>query len=200
LKSLDLGASGAGFFLFVALAVTMMMAVLLGMGMPAVPAYVNVALLMGPLLIGLGIATFTAASLTKADPMATGFSAVRSGIIMFVIPFVFAFYPELLLIDDAVIQPGLTGGEIKYIEGYDGKIHWGPLAWMIARLAVALYFLASALARWDRTKLDVWEWVLRLAVALAVIAKDPMIYWPGLAAAVIMIVLHVIKARKVVAA
>ena len=30
------------------------------MGMPAVPAYVNVALLMGPLLVGLGIATFTA--------------------------------------------------------------------------------------------------------------------------------------------
>lgn len=39
---------------------TMLLAVLLGMGMPAVPAYVNVALLMGPLLVGLGIAKFTA--------------------------------------------------------------------------------------------------------------------------------------------
>ncbi len=38
----------------------MVLAVLLGMGMPAVPAYINVALLMGPLLIGLGITTFTA--------------------------------------------------------------------------------------------------------------------------------------------
>ncbi len=30
------------------------------MGMPAVPAYINVALLMGPVLAGLGISTFTA--------------------------------------------------------------------------------------------------------------------------------------------
>ena len=123
LLSLDLGGSGSVVFQFIALFVTMALAVLLGMGMPAVPAYINVALLMGPLLIGLGIATFTAhmfifyfavasaitppvalaafaaSTITKADPMATGFSAVRSGIVMFIIPFVFAMYPELLLID-----------------------------------------------------------------------------------------------------
>ena len=40
-----------------------------------------------------------------SKPMATGFSAVRSGIVMFAIPFVFAFYPELLLIDQALIDP-----------------------------------------------------------------------------------------------
>ena len=98
------------FFLFVALLVTMLMAILLGMGMPSVPAYLNVALLMGPMLVGLGIATFTAhmfifyfavasaitppvaiaafaaSSLTKADPMSTAFSAVKSGIVMFIIP------------------------------------------------------------------------------------------------------------------
>ena len=39
---------------------TMLMAILLGMGMPAVPAYINVALLLGPVLAGLGIANFTA--------------------------------------------------------------------------------------------------------------------------------------------
>ena len=114
LRSLDLGGSGSGLFQFVALLTTMALAVLLGMGMPAVPAYVNVALLMGPVLAGLGLSIFTAhmfifyfavasaitppvalaafiaATITKAEPMATGFSAVRSGIVMFVIPFVFA--------------------------------------------------------------------------------------------------------------
>ena len=95
----------------------------------------NVALLMGPLLVGLGIATFTAhmfifyfavasaitppvalaafaaSTITKAEPMATGFSAVRSGIVMFAIPFVFAFYPELLLVDQALIDPSSTARE-----------------------------------------------------------------------------------------
>ena len=122
LLSFDLGGDGSVLFQFLALVMTMLLAVLLGMGMPAVPAYVNVALLMGPLLVGLGIATFTAhmfifyfavasaitppvalaafaaSTITKAEPMATGLSSVRSGIVMFTIPFVFAFYPELLLI------------------------------------------------------------------------------------------------------
>ena len=113
LRSLDLGGSGSVLLQFVALATTMALAVLLGMGMPAVPAYINVALLMGPVLSGLGlsiftahmfifyfavasaitppvaIAAFTAATITKAEPMTTAFSAVRSGIVMFVIPFVF---------------------------------------------------------------------------------------------------------------
>jgi len=106
LRGLDLGGSGSGLFQFVALLTTMGLAVLLGMGMPAVPAYINVALLMGPVLAGLGlsiftahmfifyfavasaitppvaIAAFTAATITKAEPMATGFSAVRSGIVI----------------------------------------------------------------------------------------------------------------------
>ena len=60
LLSFDLGGEGAIIFQFLALLMTMLLAVLLGMGMPAVPAYINVALLMGPLLVGLGIATFTA--------------------------------------------------------------------------------------------------------------------------------------------
>ena len=50
LRNYDTGLANNGFFLFVALFVTMGMAILLGMGMPSVPAYLNVALLMGPML------------------------------------------------------------------------------------------------------------------------------------------------------
>ena len=60
LKTLNLGEDGSVGFQLIALFVTMFIAILLGMGMPAVPAYINVALLMGPVLAGLGIATFTA--------------------------------------------------------------------------------------------------------------------------------------------
>jgi len=43
-----------------ALTCAMFCAILLGMGMPTVPAYVNVALLLGPLLANLGVSFFTA--------------------------------------------------------------------------------------------------------------------------------------------
>ena len=54
------------------------------------------------------IAAFAASSITKADPIKTGLAAVRVGITMFVVPFVFVFYPELLLIEDAFISDILT--------------------------------------------------------------------------------------------
>ncbi len=176
LIELDLGATGSGPIQFIALFVTMLLAVLLGMGMPAVPAYINVALLMGPLLVGLGIATFTAhmfifyfavasaitppvalaafaaSTITKAEPMATGLSAVRSGIVMFTIPFVFAFYPEILLIDQALIDPASPSG--AHLPGYEDGASLAALAWLIFRFGVALILVASALAMHDLTRLN----------------------------------------------
>ena len=217
LQSLNLGTGGSVMFQFLALLVTMLLAVLLGMGMPAVPAYINVALLMGPVLAGLGVSIFTAnmfifyfavasaitppvalaafaaASITKAEPMATGFSAVKVGIVMFVIPFIFAFYPELLLIEAAVIDPTTSvGSEIKYLPGYDGQIQMWPLAWLLLRLLLALYLLASALARFDRAKLPFWDCGLRLVLAVLVLFQDPTIYGAAMIAAVVWLALHLI--------
>lgn len=212
LRGLDGTFGESGVFLFLALAVTMLMAVLLGMGMPTVPAYINVALLMGPMLVGLGIATFTAhmfifyfavasaitppvavaafaaASITRADPMMTGFSAVRSGIVMFVIPFLFAFYPELLLIPAAQIAPGSDG--TAFLDGYDGTVHWEPLLWLLARLALGLYLLASVLGGFDRTALGRTESVLRLALAALVVSASPIVHMPAVAMALAMIAYH----------
>ena len=54
----------------------------------------------------VAIAAFTAASLAKAPPMATGFAAVRIGWIAFVVPVLFVFSPALLLhgtVDEVVL-------------------------------------------------------------------------------------------------
>ena len=215
LRGLEISAAETPMLLFVALVVTMLLAVLLGMGMPTVPAYINVALLMGPMLIGLGIATFTAhmfifyfavasaitppvaiaafaaASLTKSDPMSTGFAAVRSGIVMFVIPFVFAFYPELLLIDAAI----LDAGSGTFLPGYDGEPHGVALVWLVMRIVVALYLLSSALTRFDRGPIGGGEMIARLLLAVAVVMADPLIYGPGLALAVALLAWHAGRAR-----
>jgi TRAP-type uncharacterized transport system fused permease subunit len=222
LQSLNLGSEGSAMFQLMALFVTMCLAVLLGMGMPAVPAYINVALLMGPMLAGLGIsvfsahmfifyfavasaitppvalAAFAAATITKAEPMSTGFAAVRVGVVMFVIPFVFALYPEILLISAAVIDPSTSvGSEIKYLPGYTGEVHWGALSGLLLRLLLALFLLASALARFDRVALPFWEVILRLLLAFLVITKDPMIYGVACALSLIWLSLHFAKSRQI---
>ena len=98
------------------------------------------------------ISWLTSAWLIPAMLYSTGFSAVRSGIVMFVIPFVFAFYPELLLIEPAVKDP--TSGSGGYLPGYDGQVHIAALLFLIARLVLALYLLwlywllAAARLRW----------------------------------------------------
>ena len=221
LQSLNLGAEGSWLFQFAALFVTMLLAVLLGMGMPAVPAYINVALLMGPVLAGLGIsvfsanmfifyfavasaitppvalAAFAAATITKAEPMATGFAAVKVGIVMFVIPFVFAMYPEILLIEAAVIDPTTSeGSEIQFLPGYDGTVQWGALSWVLLRLLVALYLLASALAAYDRAALPIWDVAVRLVLAVLVMSKDPMIFGIALGIAAAWLALHYLRTPK----
>ncbi len=220
LQSLDLGADGSVLFQFAALVATMLLAVLLGMGMPAVPAYINVALLMGPMLAGLGIsvfsahmfifyfavasaitppvalAAFAAATITKAEPMSTGFAAVRVGIVMFVIPFVFALYPEILLIEAAVIDPGTSvGSELRYLPGYTGEVQWGPLGWLLLRMLLALFLLASALARFDRASLPFWDVAIRLALAFLVLTKDPVVYGAAVVVAAAWLVLHFARHR-----
>ena len=211
-----------GVFLLAALFVTMLMAILLGMGMPTVPAYVNVALLMGPLVIGLGIAPFTAhmfifffavasaitppvavaafaaASITKADPMATGFAAVRAGIVMFVLPFVFAFYPELLLIDAAKLDPAMaTPSAIEFLPGYGPGIDWASLALVLARLSLCLYLLAGALARFDVRRMGGPETLLRIALAGAVMMREPGIWLPATGIALAYLAWHAMAAGRI---
>ncbi|MCA0872936.1 TRAP transporter fused permease subunit [Seohaeicola saemankumensis] len=202
----------SAFFLFLALFATMVMAIVLGMGMPTVPAYINVALLMGPMLVGLGIADFTAnmfifyfavasaitppvavaafaaASITKADPLRTGFAAVKAGVVIFVIPFVFAFYPELLLIEAAQLNPA-SGGE-RYLPGLDGSVHPAHLALVFLRVMLALYLLATVLARFEARAVTAPEAVLRLGLALLVIQKDPLLSTAAMGATAALMAWH----------
>jgi len=218
LKTFDVSANSAGSQLL-ALALTMLLAVILGMGMPAVPAYINVALLMGPMLVGLGLATFTAhmfvfyfavasaitppvalaafaaSSITNADPMKTGLSAVKSGIVMFTIPFVFAIYPELLLIDQALTDPR-TGG---FLPGYDGTFDIALLGLLMGRLALALYLVSSAMAAYDRKALGIGQIAIRVILAVLVMFKPLEIYGPAVLASIGIIIMHALGSRARVA-
>ncbi|WP_172292805.1 TRAP transporter fused permease subunit [Pseudoruegeria sp. HB172150] len=208
-----------GVYLMLALTCAMFCAIVLGMGMPTVPAYVNVALLLGPLLANLGvsfftahmfvfyfavasaitppvaIAAFAAASITRTEPMRTGIAAVRVGIVMFTIPFVFAWYPELLLIDDAVTITDEMGRK-TLIEGYSGQTDWLAIGLLSLRLVLALYLVASALARFDRGPVKLWEAALRLLLAVIVLWKTATVMWVGIVFGLALIAIHALAAGK----
>ena len=97
-------------------------AIVLGMGMPVTATYIMLVILIAPALIKLGIeplaahlfimyfgvmsfltppvaiAAYVAASIARSEPLQTGFAGVRLGIIAYVVPFVFALSPSLILI------------------------------------------------------------------------------------------------------
>ena len=215
---------GGALYLMLALVVAMFATILLGMGMPTLPAYVNVILIIGPLLVALGtsfftahmfifyfavasaitppvaIAAFAASTISKSEPLSTGFAAVRAGIVMFTIPFVFAFYPELLLIEQAQIAQSVDGAPSttkQYLPGYDGTVSLPQISWLLFRLGVVLYLVASALSRFDRANLNTFDIGLRFVLAVLVILKAPTISTGALIVTALYLAYHhLIVARK----
>ncbi len=110
--------------LVLALLVTMVAGIVLGMGMPTTPAYIVMVALLVPALVKLGVATpaahmfafyfailsaitppvalavYAAAGLARSEVWATGLSAVRLGAAGFLVPFLFVYQSELLLIGE----------------------------------------------------------------------------------------------------
>ncbi len=118
--------TASGENVIVLLIITGMVAVVLGMGMPTVGVYVIMATLAAPALIQAGIspmqahlfvmyfgmlsmvtppvafAAFAAANIAKADFWKTGWTSVRIGWAAYLVPFLFALSPQLILRGDTV--------------------------------------------------------------------------------------------------
>ncbi|MEZ5741822.1 MAG: TRAP transporter large permease subunit [Burkholderiaceae bacterium] len=178
--------------LFIALLVTAGACLMLGMGMPTFPAYLIIVLVLGPGIKQLGIpdvavhmfvfyfgvlsavtppvaiAAFAAAPISGASPMGTAAMAVGLALSGFLIPFVFVYNQSLLL-----------------ILGFE----WGELAWVILRLSLAVYLVATAIAGFENLRLAMWSRVLRL-VAVALILTVMLPYQlGGIALAVVLMLL-----------
>jgi len=104
------------------LLLTMLACMVIGMGLPTLPAYLVAVALIVPALNKFGmqpfvahffvfyfsclsaitppvaIAAYAAGGIAKANPMNVGWQAVRLGVSGFLVPFVFVYQPELLLI------------------------------------------------------------------------------------------------------
>ncbi|MFC6673439.1 TRAP transporter permease [Marinobacterium aestuariivivens] len=163
--------------LLMALIIAAIGCVVLGMGMPTLPAYIAIISVMGITLQQLGldlltahmfvfffgvasvitppvaIAAYAAASISQGRPIGTAVESSRIGALIFLIPFAFALDPALLLgaASDAPLNP----------------LH---LAMSITGLLAAIYLAASALIGFDRCELGIPERLALFALALALLS------------------------------
>jgi len=151
--------------LLLALILTMLAGIVLGMGMPTTPAYIIMTALLVPAIIKLGVITpaahmfafyfailsaitppvalavFAAAGLAKSDLWLSGWAAVRIGAAGFIVPFMFVYEPALLMIGDwpTIIWSSLTAsiGVVLFAAGLHGYLLTHSTYWQSAALVVA---------------------------------------------------------------
>jgi len=164
--SLFLKLSGGS--LFVLLILVIFPLLILGLGMPAAPAYIICASIFAPALVKAGLsipaahifiyyyallssisppvamAAFAASSISGASPIKTGFWAVRTAAVAYILPFSFAYSPELLMMGSpvSIVVAFITAviGVMAIVWGLQGYI-LRPLNRLLRPLLIAVSIL-----------------------------------------------------------
>lgn len=178
----------AGDGALVALVLTALIAILLGMGMPTPSAYIMSAVLTAPILLDLGlpllnahffllffavlsaltppvaVAAYAASSLAEANPISIAGRAVSLAAVGFIVPFTFAFRPELL-----------------------GQGDLFSVAQAVATAILGVCCLAIALAGYFRALLKTWQRLLLVGIALLLLVPGVLTDIIGVVAVVIAV-------------
>lgn len=159
--------------LWLALVFVMLACLVMGMGVPTGAAYLMIAIVLGPVLNRLGLsvmaahlfvvyfgvlsvvtppvalAAFAAAPIAGANPMETGLQATRLAIAGFIIPYLFVFHPDLLLVV--------------------GDLNFVSLAWALFVFCLSTWGIATGLGGWEWNRLPFWQRSIRLLAAVLLI-------------------------------
>jgi len=168
----------------------------LGMGVTVTACYIMLAILVAPAMIQLGvlplaahffvlywglvsfitppvaIAVFAAAAIAKSDPLRSGVTATRLGVITYIIPFMFVYAPALLMsgppgevavafVTSILGCVALAGGLGGYM--LIGRVNWVQRPMLIVSSLLLMYpgrysdllglgFLGAALMFWVRRR------------------------------------------------
>ena len=139
--------------LWVALIYTTFAAILLGLSLPTTAVYLTLAIIVAPGLVQMGVpkmaahmfifymgvtsdltpptclSPFAAAAIAGSPPMATAWQAMRLGAVLFIVPFMFVYSPELLMIGS-----------------------WPEIGLAVTRAGIGIFCLAAGLQGWLRCR------------------------------------------------
>jgi TRAP transporter 4TM/12TM fusion protein len=169
LKFSELIFSAAGGSLFFGFVIAAIISLVLGTGLPTVPSYIITVAVVGPALEKMGAqpivvhmfsfyyacmsgltppvagTSFVAAGLARANVWATSWESCRLAMAGFLVPFLFAFHPELFGVGSAVdIGLAVIFGVLGcFLMAAAFSRHWlHPLGWWQAGLLIAAGMLA----------------------------------------------------------
>lgn len=188
----------SGGYLIPTLMLTMVAAIVLGMGSPTTANYVITSTIAAPAIILLGVpdlsahlfvfyfgiiaditppvalAAFAAAGVSGGEPLRTGVNSAKLAIAAFIIPYMFVLSPELLMIDTT----------------------WTELIWVVfSAISGMLAIGAGVIGYWLR-KLQWWERVLGIVGGIMLIYPEGMSDIIGLGLFVLLVALQLIIKDK----
>mgnify|MGYP002294836361 CR=1 FL=1 len=184
--------------LLLALFLTMLCCIVLGMGVPTTANYCIMASTCAPILITLGIpkvaahffvfyfgivaditppvalAAYAGSAIAKSDPMKTGINATKLAIAAFIVPYIFAMNPSMLLMDQGVLAA----------------------IQVIITSCLGIFGIAAALEGYIVTRAPWWQRILLAAGGLCLIDPSLMTDIVGVAAIVIVVVLQIVMRKR----
>jgi TRAP-type uncharacterized transport system fused permease subunit len=159
--------------LWLALIYTTFAAILLGLSLPTTAVYLTLAIIVAPGLVQMGVpkmaahmfifymgvtsdltpptclSPFAAAAIAGSPPMATAWQAMRLGAVLFIVPFMFVYSPELLMIGS-----------------------WPDILFAFARAGVGVFCLAAGLQGWLRRRATPLERALLITAGMLLVVPN----------------------------
>jgi TRAP transporter 4TM/12TM fusion protein len=187
-------------YLLPALMLTMLAGIVLGMGMPTTPAYIIMTALLVPAIVKFGVllpaahmfafyfailssitppvalAVFAAAGLAKSELWATGLAAMRIAATSFIVPYMFVYAPELLMIGS-----------------------WYDVMWATATAVFGVLLFSAGLHGYFLTHSRLWQSAVLVVAGLMLIDPHVSTDVIGLVLAAIVIVVQLAVRRTAVA-
>ncbi|MDR0576736.1 MAG: TRAP transporter permease [Candidatus Accumulibacter sp.] len=177
---------------------SMITCMILGMGVPSIPAYIITAAIAAPALAKLGIpamaahlfafyyamfanltppvalASFAAAGIAGGDFMKTGFASVKLALAGFIVPFMFVYSPQLMLIDTT----------------------WGEGLRVVIGACIGVLLIGVAVEGYLFVKVNMLLRLIAFASALCLIDAGMMTDIIGLAGTILVVGMQYFLSRK----
>ena len=184
-----------------ALMLTMIMCIILGMGVPTTANYVIMASMVAPILMRslslpvlaahmfvfyfgivaditppVALAAYAGSAIAKSNPLKTGVTATRLAITAFIVPYIFAFSPEMLII------------------GSDKP--WYEIVLLVITALCGIYIISAGMEGYMFKHMSWLERILALVGGLCMVIPGIATDAIGLALIILVFVIQKIGAKK----
>ena len=172
------------------------------MGVPTTANYVIMATITAPILVKMGIpvlaahmfvfyfgivaditppvalAAYAGSAIAKSNPLKTGIMATKLAITAFIVPYIFAYSPEMLLV----------------IEGYESSII--DIVRICATSIIGIYSISSGMVGFMHHKTPWCQRILLIGGGLMMVIPDTLTDIIGLVIVAAMVIIQYVFGRK----